>query len=211
MLLKAAYAVEDYQVVDTANLLGATQYDVSAKIGADTVDALSKLTPVQRNDVQRHMLRNLLAERFKLVTHEESKELQVYFLLIGKQGPKFRESKPGDDYANGLKTASGEPVGPHMGKMALQGGDITVQGLPIRSLVESVMRDVGKPVVDETGLTGVYDFSMQWQSSAGLAETGSPGPAIFQALEEQLGLKLEPAKAPISMRVVDHVEAPTPN
>jgi len=212
MLVKSAYNLEDYQVADAGKLLGSTKYDIRATIDRDTADALNKLEPEQRRRAQQQMLQNLLADRFKLVAHEESKEFPVYFLLLAANGPKVHESKPGDNYSNGLKTANGALVGPHMGVSSLRGGDITVQGLPINSLVQSLMREVGKPVVDKTGLTGIYDYSLHWQPAAASMEgSESNAPSVFEALEDQLGLKLQPAKAPVTMLVIDHVEPVSPN
>jgi uncharacterized protein (TIGR03435 family) len=212
MLIKAAYGLENYQVVDTRNLLGSTNYDVQAKIDADTAAELNRLTQEQRKKAQRQMLQGLLADRFRLIAHQQSKELQVYFLVAGKNGPKFRESKPGDDYSNGLKTRSGALVGPHMGIASLKGGAIAVQGLPIDSLVSSLARELRSPVLDKTGLTGVYDFSLQWQpASESIAASENSGVSIFEAVQDQLGLTLEPARAPVTVLVIDGVEPPSPN
>jgi len=169
------------------------------------------------------MRQALLADRFKLTLHKEIRELPVYSLVIAKNGSKLRVSKPGDTYEAGLKTASGNIVGPHMMLMQLGGGQIGGQGVLLEVLVKQLSSQLGRVVQDKTGLTGNYDFNLRWapdsaRTPAGGEQQGSDaatsefyGPSLFTALEEQLGLKLESQKGPVEILVVDHVEMPTEN
>ena len=212
MLVKTAYGIEDYQVVDNSKLLSAAKYDIRATVDPSAADAIGKLSQEERKQIQQRMLQGLLADRFKLTVHREFRDLPVYFLVVGKNGPKFRQSKPNDDYHNGLKTIDGMPLGPHMGRMALGGGDISVQGLPMASLTSSLTRELRTPVLDKTGLTGAYDFSLQWQPAAqSMPGPENTGPTLFEAVEEQLGLRLEATKAPVAVLLIDHAESPSPN
>lgn len=232
MLIQDAYGVDSNQIVGAPEWAGSERYEIDAKMDDSIADEITELSEDRRRLVQNRMLQSLLADRFKLATHSETKVLPVYALIVAKDGPKLHEAKPGDTYSNGLKTRGGLPVGPHMGMTPLgAGGPISVQGLPITSLVGGLTRQPelgGKMVVDETGLKGNYDFTLQWKSDGGPAlvpsegdlreqgtadshSSGSSGPSLFTALEEQLGLKLEPQKAPVEILVIDHVEEPSVN
>jgi uncharacterized protein (TIGR03435 family) len=168
------------------------------------------------------MLQALLAERLNLQVHRETKELPIYALVIAKNGPKFQEGKLGDTYPNGFKGLNGAPVG--AGMMRMGAGEWTGQGIPIANLVGSLSRRLGRTVVDKTGLTGKYDFTLRWtpddnpvspKEPGGAPDAAalpdSSGPSIFTALQEQLGLKLESQKGPVETIVIDHVERPSQN
>lgn len=232
MLIQDAYGVDSNQIVGAPEWASSERYEIDAKMDDSIADQITKLSEDRRRLVQKRMLQSLLADRFKLTAHSETRVLPVYALIVAKDGPKLHEARPGDAYSNGLKTRSGLPVGPHMGVTPLgAGGPISVQGLPITSLVGALTRQPelgGKMVVDETGLKGNYDFTLQWKSDEGpallpsegdlreqgtanSASSGSSGPSLFTALEEQLGLKLEPQKAPIEILVIDHLDEPSAN
>jgi len=154
-----------------------------------------------------------LADRFKLTLHTETKDLPVFALVVAKGGPKIHEAKSGDTYASGVKNARGEAIGPHMAMMRLGGGRIEAQGLPMDSLVNGLAQQLGRKVLDKTGLKGNYDYTLEWTPDSGHAEgtEDSSGPSIFTAIQEQLGLKLESRTAPVEILVIDHVEMPSPN
>lgn len=169
------------------------RFDVQAKMDEDTVAALKKLTPKERDEQHSRMMQALLADRFQLKVRHETRELPIYDLVIAKGGLKIKES----------------PVN-ETGRMWFGRGKITVQATPIEGLAVDLSNTVGRLIVDKTGLTGKYDIDLKW-TPAELQETADSGPSIFAALEEQLGLKLVPAKGPVDTIVVDRVEKPSPN
>ncbi len=143
------------------------------------------------------MLRTLLADRFKLVVRHETKELPMYSLVVVKQGtagPLMRASTE--------RTLYRQAVGTFIGK-----------AVPLKTLVDVLAFAVQRPVVDRTQLTGKYDVDLHWAPfGTDASGSGSPAPdapSIFTALQEQLGLKLEPTEGLVDVLVIDHVERPT--
>lgn len=161
------------------------------------------------------MLGNLLRDRFNLRFHMGSKDLPVYALQLGTGGITFKETsvKVSDAQARPTgRDAQGFPIVPpdYQGAISFPiDGQIfmTAQDVPISALVSFLEPRAGRPVVDETGLTGRYDFRihMEWLGrGAGVAPTGAPN--IFTAVEEQLGLKLEPVRRPLPQLVIDSID-----
>lgn len=155
----------------------------------------------------RLMLQSLLADRFHLVVHRETREESIYQLVVAKGGPKVKE-------ADGSQTPS-ERVGR---------GAITGTAARIDLLIKPLSQQLGRNIVDKTGLEGRYDFTLQWTLEPGqLRGAGDPpapanpappdpdGPNIFTALQEQLGLKLEAAKGTVNFLVIDRAERPSEN
>jgi bla regulator protein blaR1 len=225
MLINAAYGVENSQISGAPSWLNSDKYDIEAKMDSSTADDLRKLNEDDRRVARQHMLQALLAERFKLTLHRETKELPVYELVVAKDGPKFKEAKPGDTYPNGIKGPDGQS---HAGMMFMTREGFTAQGIPISNFVQHLTRQLGRNVVDKTGLTGKYDFTLKWTpdesqramfkgTEGGQPGTGatptpeSSGPSIFTAIQEELGLKLESQKGPVDIIVIDHVEKPSEN
>jgi uncharacterized protein (TIGR03435 family) len=167
---------------------------------------MAKLGREQRNQMERQMVQQLLAERFKLAVHWETKELPVYALVIAKGGAKLAASTVKDD---GTNISSGN------GRMTAKG--VTMEKLT-QSLTQILSTELGRVVIDKTGIEGKYDLALTWspeKNSAAMANAsneGSPrGPSIFTALQEQLGLKLESKKGPLEALVIDHIEQPSEN
>jgi uncharacterized protein (TIGR03435 family) len=217
MLIREAYSVEENQILGAPAWLNAHSYDIEAKVDSAEVGDLRNLSIAQR----KLMLQPLLVDRFKLQIHRETKELPVYELLIGKNGPKVHEAKPNDTYPNGIKGPDGHS-GP--GLVWIEAGRLTGQGVPLAELARLLSQRLGHNVLDKTGLTGKYDFIMPWPpadaadtmppvSAGGEQGAAAPpdGPSIFTALQEQLGLRLESRKAPVEVLVIDHVETPSAN
>jgi uncharacterized protein (TIGR03435 family) len=156
------------------------------------------------------MVRKLMADRFKLVFHREKRELSVYAIVVGKNGPKLTKS-------------TGDPNG--LPSLFFRGlGDLPAMNANMSDLADLMQRAVlDRPVVDQTRITGRFDFTLKWTpdetqfaSLGGVrpsssAENADAPPDLFTALQEQLGLKLEPTKAPVDVLVIDHVEPPSPN
>jgi uncharacterized protein (TIGR03435 family) len=223
-LIREAYEVEDNQISGAPLWLDSERYDIEAKADKSAADELLKLSFDQRRLEYRRMLQELLADRFRLTLHRESKELPVYALVLAKKGPKLQEAKPGDTYPNGMKDLEGHG---HGDIMRFGTGILTGQGVPIAFLVRMLsQQQLGRPVLDKTGLTGKYDFTLEWTPEEnrapmfkGTRDGGqgpdnppdSSGPSIFTAIQEQLGLKLEAQKGPAEVLVIDHVERPSEN
>jgi|HubBroStandDraft_5_1064220.scaffolds.fasta_scaffold167156_1 uncharacterized protein (TIGR03435 family) len=175
------------------------RYDVTAKVSDGDVAAFRKvIDPVQRAP----MLQKILVDRFHLKYHYDLKALPVYALVVGKNGVRMTEIQPGLD-ANGMKFGGGRQVGR---------GLIRSMGQPMKPLVNQLSIELKRPVVDRTGLKGFYNFTLRWTPEDGAPPEGDvAAPSIFTAVQEELGLKLEPAKAPVQVLVIDNLERPSEN
>jgi uncharacterized protein (TIGR03435 family) len=143
------------------------------------------------------MLQTLLADRFKLALHREVREMSVYGLVVARNGPKLSPTK--DDT-----------------KSMISGGTDTVfEGISMDVLANVLTSSLDRPVLDETGLKGKYDFKLTWaeRKRKGPPQEGAPTdvPSVFTALPAMVGLRLEARRAPMEVLVVDHVERPTEN
>jgi uncharacterized protein (TIGR03435 family) len=178
----------------------------------------------------RKMLQALLADRFKLALSHETKDLPVYALQVAKNGPKFHEStfKPPERPPDSPPPPLGQGTRPMQGIRMNGRGELTVTYVDLPMFANMLSRIVGRIVVDKTGLTGKYDFTLKWTPEEGQgpmmpggrgtgpdgaapAPAESSGPSIFTALQEQLGLKLDSEKAPTDVLVIQHVERPSEN
>ncbi|HEY7392890.1 MAG TPA: TIGR03435 family protein, partial [Bryobacteraceae bacterium] len=194
-LVFEAYDVKPYQVPGGPPWTGSDRFDIRARPDRPGT-----------NQQVRERLRNLLADRFQLVIHRETKELPVYALVVAKNGSKFQES------SDGRRMMRGAP------------GLLSGQGVGMPQLAASLSGPAGRPVIDKTGLTGLYNFELKWtpdspQVAPGPLPPGVPpppppdpnAPSLFTALPEQLGLRLESQKAPVEILVIDHAEKPSDN
>jgi|RhiMethySRZTD1v2_1073278.scaffolds.fasta_scaffold01301_10 uncharacterized protein (TIGR03435 family) len=221
-LLIYAHQMSDFQVVGAPDWVRERRYDVQAKAeGRPTADEM------------RLMVRQLLAERFALKTHLETRDLPRYALLMSRSdrrlGPKLVPSKydcpailaaRGPDYKPpNFPPRPGDPPGCAT-ITALGGGSQTtiIHGEPISAIAKMLQTRAGRVVVDKTGLTGRYDVALETEITITVPgvpanEFGVPreGLSLFTALPEQLGLKLESERGPVDVLVIDSVELPTPN
>ena len=179
ILIAIAYR-HDSNLIVMPEGFGGAQYDVAARLPA----GVSK-------DKVPEMMQTLLAERFKLVVHRESKDEKVYYLTIAKNGPKLK------------------PARPEGGPNSIMLNGIFGRAMPISVLAASLSRPLdGTRVIDKTGLEGNFDIDLRYVPR----NSNEPGPDVAAALPEQLGLKLEAGKAPIERIIVDHAEKlPTEN
>jgi uncharacterized protein (TIGR03435 family) len=195
-LIIAAYGVSPLQISAKSALL-AERYDIEAKAEH----------PVTSEQMTR-MLQSLLLERFKLRLSRQSKELPVYALVVGNSGAKVHQRR---ELIGGIASGTGSGRGHYV-----------AQNISMAAFAASLSPSVGKVVVDETELPGTYDVDLTFSPPAPTGasdEAGDPGhvastsagPSIFNALQEQLGLKLEPKRAPVEFLIVDHIERPSPN
>jgi len=217
MLIMQAYDVKEFQVTGAPGWISSDRYDINAKAERPNVDP----------DQAKVLVQSLLAERFNLKFHREIKEFPIYALVVAKDGPKLKKSENQTESEIRAATAGPGGGGPKEGRMLRLGrGHISAQMLTLGALVQRLSSSLGRPVVDRTGLTGLYDFDLQWAPDEMEVETGksgermpaesapageSTGPSIFTALQEQLGLKLESQKGPVEILVIDRMEKPTEN
>jgi uncharacterized protein (TIGR03435 family) len=229
-LISAAFGVGNDRIVGLPGWVSSDRFDINARMDTSVADALKKLSSDDRKTIQQKMLQALFADRCKLTFHRETKELSTMTLVLGKNGPKFKESKPGETPEGGIKVPDGKG-----GTGTMQVGEkglLTFRGLPITFLVQILSSQLGTTVVDKTGLTGKYDFSWQFtptqaqirafggatappDGASGGANSVLPddpdGSSLFTAVQEQLGLKLESGKGPVEIFVIDHIEKPSDN
>lgn len=224
MLIQNAYTVQAYQVVGGPAWINSDGYDIEAKPEGS----------VDRKQMWL-MLQTLLADRFKLVLHHDTRELPVYALTVTKSGLKHLPSKDGgcvplsSDAAAPPPPAPGQP-GPcgHVAVMGSPSG-LRMEGskVPMAELIRTLAMVLGRPVLDKTEFTTELEVRLDFtpdETTAGLPGAGGPGdpggpppstdpsrPSISAALQEQLGLKLAPAKGPVEVLVIDRVERPTAN
>jgi len=189
-----------YQIPEQARILNApdwvknVRYDIDAKVAGEDVPAFSKLD----REARGRMLQPLLADRFHLKVHMEQREMPVYELVVAKGGSKLKDTAPDDAGKGGHLTTNTH------GK--IDAANVLLAGLP--GLLNN---EVGRPVVDKTGLTGRYTFTLNYVPMSKAATDESGGPSIFTALEEQLGLKLQPGKASMDVLVIDSIDQPPAN
>jgi uncharacterized protein (TIGR03435 family) len=152
--------------------------------------------------------------------HNEMRSIPVLVLVVAKGGAKLASASPDESYPKGARG----PDGSARGAMVFNGpGQVAGQAVPVSSLIQMLTQQhLGRTIIDGTGLTGIYDFALRWDPEEGMSpSTGGsiPGaspadasaPSIFSALQEQLGLKLEPRKSPAPVLVIDQIERPSVN
>lgn len=227
-LVRLAFGPHPFQVQGAPSWYDSAIYKIDAKMDGSDVDALQKLSPHDQVLARQHMLQVLLADRFKLAFHHETKEVPVYFLVIAKNGPILQEAegKPGFILPDGTRAPAGAPDWENTdedGKRTLTGVNIS-----ILQLVETMTyhSEDDRPILDKTGLTGKYDLKVRWVSSVDTAPPPTEmsvadrqaerrrrfaDPDMLAAIQKQLGLKLKPGKGPVEYVVIDHVERPSEN
>ncbi len=185
-LIRNAYDILSFQLAGEPRWLDTEMYDIEATTGSSEEIAPGQL---------KLLLQNLLADRFQLKVHWETRETSVYALVIEKNGPRFKES-----------TAAGEPSintskGPARARM------IGARE-PISILAGNLGNQLGRFVLDQTGLKGVYDWTLEWDPSL---TPDSTQPSLFTAVRDQLGLRLKATKGPMETLVIDNAQRPSGN
>jgi uncharacterized protein (TIGR03435 family) len=226
-LIKTAYGVRsgsNDQIVGGPEWIGSSKFDVEAKEEEPLPDEVKKIHGYSRLEIQA-----LLADRFKLKMHHQTRELPVYELVVAKNGPKLNPSappptSPGDDnrsVAFGATLPTQSQTGAWRGIRRVGRGSAKAQRETMNMFVPNFLQDqpeIGdRLVIDKTGLKGEYDFNLQWlpegesARDSALAAPDESWPSFFTALQEQLGLKLQSTKGPVDVIVVDSVEMPSEN
>jgi uncharacterized protein (TIGR03435 family) len=198
-----AYNLHDFQLSGGPDWVETSTWEVRGK--NDVPDPpWSKLSEAERKAFSDQLLlrvQSLLADRFHLKCHTITKELPVYELVVAKGGAKLKESTADEGKRNSTSVSG------HNGQM-----HATAIGLTSERIATILGGEVDRIVLDKAGLTGSYDLTLDWAHDAPAGSTDAPtGPTIFTALEEQLGLKLVPAKGPVPVVVIDAVEKPSEN
>jgi uncharacterized protein (TIGR03435 family) len=197
-LIQFAYGVPDSQILGGPAWLDSIMFDIDAKSGPAVDAELHALPTEQARHQKQLMVQALLADRFQLKIHQETRQLPIYALVIGKDGPKFKPSQ-----------INGTTIDTFRARLHIAGSDDTI-GILARELAQVL----GRVVVNQTGLSGRYDLTLRWTpDDAAPSASSSPDipPDIFTAIQEQLGLKLESTKDPVPVLVIDSVEKPSPN
>jgi uncharacterized protein (TIGR03435 family) len=211
-VVREAYGVEDDRISGAPVWLESEKYDVEAKEYSRADDSRNVALD-QRVSEQRSMLQALLAERLKLAVHRETRDLTVYALAIATSGSKLQESRPGETYPKLFKAPDGVA---RSGGIHFDGQRLIAQAVPVQAIQFHLSRQLHRTILDETGLSGTYDFALQLPDGIlpGIDNPAPPEsyePAVSSAIEQQLGLKLEPRKASMEVFVIDHVQKPTEN
>jgi uncharacterized protein (TIGR03435 family) len=188
----------------------------------DRFDIQARAAGNPTRDEMRLMMQALLAERFGLVVHKETREVPVFAMVLvkpGKMGPKLRPH-PAEDTCSSDSQVEGYPpvcgviarlAANTPGRSSFGGRSITMEALAGSLPTETGLATLPHPVIDETGLRGTYDFAMDWVQLNQDGTLPEGGPSFEGALKEQLGLRLESKKGPVEVLVIDHVEHPSAN
>jgi len=222
-ILETAFAVDDKHLIGAPSWTSTKRYDVEAKVSPEDAPKLNKLKGGERNA----MLLPVLAERCNLKYHRETRELPVYALVVARGGPKLTRGEP--DPPGGPKFPDPDhpedPSKEHY-KVMTTPGRIEADSLPMFILADQLTRlnALGRPVIDKTGLTGNYNFTLRWTADlpfpilhdpdglgAATARDENTPSSLFTAIQEQLGLKLESRKDRSEVIVIDHIDPPSPN
>jgi uncharacterized protein (TIGR03435 family) len=214
-LIGNAYGIKQDQILGGPSWLRDKKFDIHAKVSDDDIHLLSTLTLSQR----RYMLQPLLADRFGLKVHVDSKILPVYELDVAKGGSKLKEvpAVAAPDTDNGAPV----DISKRPGSSTSRPGMLIGNGITIGSLINQLSAYTHRPIVDKTGLLGKYDINLKWTPDEQLAAQRNEGadngsdaafsPSFFTAIQEQLGLRFVPSKGPVMVLVVDHADLPTDN
>lgn len=221
LLLRQAFNVQDFQIVGGPDWITSDRFDVVAK----APDGLEFTA-----DVMRPMLRSLLTERFKLASHNETRDMAIYALMKarpdGKLGAGLTAAAVDCAAARGRRGGGPPPAPPQPGQkvecgMMIGPGRLNAGGMPMSNLATALAPQVGRIVIDKTELTGNYDFELTYAPEALGGGVGAPplvngnpiqvdpnAPNLFTALQEQLGLKLDSQRGSVDVVVIDRLEQP---
>jgi uncharacterized protein (TIGR03435 family) len=241
LLIRNAYNLQEFQISGGPSWMGSDHFDLIAKMpeGFQQTPGPPPAAGGAPSPLQL-MMRALLADRFKLAAHNETKDAPIYALIVarsdGKLGPQLKKSET--DCAALLAAARGRgpgampppPGGPGRGPdnfpcgIRIGPGALTMGGSPLPNFAQSLGMFAGRIVLDRTGLTGAYDINLTWTpDQMAQRPPGAPdpqingvavdpnGPSLFTAVQEQLGLKLDSQRGPVEMLVVDRAEKPVEN
>ncbi len=191
-ILLIGYGVQRIQIVDAPEWVRTERFDVDGMPDTDGDPSLRQL---------QVMMQKILLERFGLRLHHAQREMSVYALSVGKHGPKITANA--SDPNRWMDQQNQDSNGTHIEKL---------KNTSMPELALILQFHVDRPVVDQTGLQGKYDFELKWATDEAQGPPdGSAPPGLFTAIQEQIGLKLDPVRANADALVIDHVDRPSPN
>ena len=193
-LIRAAYTLQLYQIVDAPSWTESECFDITAATDRELRDGTT-WSPGGQYALVQLMMQSLLADRFNFRAHFEQRQGQVYALV------RDETQRPTSNL-----TPTKVPCGTACG-MKIGSGTLTARGAPLPQLAELLSQITGRVVTDATGLVGDFDIDLRWTPESQPAANDAP--SIFTALPEQLGLRLEARRGPIRMLVIDSVDRPT--
>src|SRR5579863_209698 len=214
-VLRLSFNVKDFQILGGPAWINSEPYDITAKAGSNAT--LEQIQP---------MLQSLLADRFKLLAHRETRELPAYNLVAAKSGLKLAASKDAIciNPNSPPQRRPGEKPPLFCGIVQMGRGAINAVGTSMPRLLIALSAIMGRTIIDKTGFGGTFDIHMQFAPDEAIVDpivggrtepnapaTDSAVPSIFTVLQEQLGLRLESTRAPGEVLVIDHVERPSAN
>jgi uncharacterized protein (TIGR03435 family) len=192
-MVEMSYGVHARQIVNAPSWVESERFDVE---GVPDVEGQPSVTQFQE------IVRRLLENRFGLKFHTEKREMPRYVLTVAKSGPKMEPTKGAPDALPNMR-GTGDKT-----SRTLQ-----MENVSMRELAHNLQGELDRPVVDETGLKGKYDFTLKWSrgDAAATGDADNSLPSFFTALQEQLGLKVEPSKGEVDVMVIEHAEQPSAN
>jgi uncharacterized protein (TIGR03435 family) len=219
LMLALAYTVRDYQISGGPGWVTTDRWDLQAKAPEGSIPpGFAYPGPASPNHPLLLMLQSLLEDRFQLKMHREMRDEPVYELTVAKNGSKMKLSsdQSSPEILGGPTAADPLP----RGRMTIRGTTLQGNAISIGDLI-SILADIGKrPIINKTGLSGLYDVKLEWSPELmqGVGANGQPppspntsGPSLVTALQEQLGLKLESARGTVEVLVIDSVQRPSEN
>jgi uncharacterized protein (TIGR03435 family) len=196
-LIQYAFDMPESRIIDAPAWTTSQFFDIEAKSGDALNQRLHDLPSNQGKPIKLAMIQSLLADRFGLKTHREQRDLPIYALVVAKSGSKLTPAKSGGLLINHWNNR------------------FSAQGITLPMLAQELARDAGRVIIDNTGITGRFDIDLRWQPDDAppvrLNGEETSLPSLFTALQEQLGLRLEPQKGPVEVLVVDDVHQPSAN
>lgn len=195
LVIEFAYDVRSDQISGLSGPVSNARFDIEAKVLPGPDGKLPKLSDAQL----AAMILPLLADRFHLQAHLQQKTLPVYELVVGRGGPKFKLSADAPNDASwNMNWSNNDKI-------------LTAKKVSMADLATALGDEVHRKVIDKTGLTGSADLTLKWADDLA-AQAGGPNViSVFTAVEEQLGLKLQPSRGPVETLVIDHAEMPSAN
>jgi uncharacterized protein (TIGR03435 family) len=207
-VIRSAYSVKDFQIMGGPAWMYNDRFDITAKGNAVTgVDGIQA------------MVQSLLADRYKLAFHRETKEMPIYEPVAAKGGLKIAAPKEGSCVVVDPKNPPnpprpGEPPPRFCGTVRMGRGLLEAYGINMDRFLSVLSDTVGRRVIDKTAFAGTFDVHLEYtpdEVAAGGTSSDSQAPSIFTALQEQLGLRLDNSKGPVEVLVIDHLEKPSEN
>jgi uncharacterized protein (TIGR03435 family) len=220
-LIINAYGIQQLRVVGAPEWWNNERFNLLAKVDPETADALQKLPPDQLKLVRQRMLQKILTDRFALTFHHETKEMPAFFMTIAKGGSKLQEYSPSHAGPNDVTDFEGNRA---TNRFVIQGDELIGQSVTMANFIAQLSLILESPIVDKTGLTGTYDFRFKYfvdYSAYAQPPGGTNGQSvivridingpIIDAIQKNLGLKLEQSKGSVDVIVIDHSERPSGN